>query len=42
MCLQKTMDLGRKRLQGENHKRNLVRVWIEFMLTVEKRTETES
>lgn len=39
MCLQKTMNLGRERLQRENHKRNLVRVWIKFMFTAEKRTK---
>ena len=41
MCLQKTMDLGRKRLQRENHKRNLVRVWIEFMFTAEDNRNRE-
>lgn len=30
------MDLGRKRLQRENHKRNLVRVWIKFVFTAEE------
>jgi hypothetical protein len=33
------MNLGCKRLQRENHKRNLVSVWIKFMFTVEKRTK---
>lgn len=41
MCLQEAVNLGRERLQGENHKGYLVRVWIEFMFAAEKRTTRE-
>lgn len=41
MGLEKTMNLRCKHFQGEDHKRDLVRVWIKFMFTAGKRASSE-
>lgn len=41
MGLQKTMNLRCEHFQRENHKRNLVRVWIKYKFTAGKTADSE-